>query len=231
MQKKVVIAIAIFLMGVAGGFASRVFWPYIGDSQLEPGPVYLTETRQTYIQENIALVGAIERSARTVVAVRTQLQSGKALEGSGLIVTSDGLMVTLAELVPFGADFNFFVEGERVPYQILKRDLSENLALIKIAKSSLITAGFARQDRLQMGERVFLVGTVFEEDASAKLANEGMVRAFDEDSIQTSIIEEPFLAGSVLFNIEGEILGINTVDSAGRVNAIPVSKIRAFVGI
>jgi S1-C subfamily serine protease len=231
MQKKVIIAIAIFLMGVAGGFASRVFWPYVGNGSVEQGPVFLTETKQVYIQENVALIGAIERAERAVVAVKSETQAGKTLQGSGLVVTSDGLMVTLAELVPFGADFNFFVEGEKVSYQILKRDLNENLALIKISKSSLTTAGFARLEKLKMGERVFLIGAVFKEEIPSRLVNEGIVRSFDENSIQTSIVESYLLSGSPLFNIEGEILGINTLDSAGRISAIPVSKIRDFVGI
>jgi putative serine protease PepD len=231
MQKKVIAAIAIFLMGVAGGLASRVFWPYVGNGSMEQGPVYLTETKQVYIQENTALIGAVEKVERAVVAVRTETQAGKILEGSGLVVTSDGLMVTLVELVPFGSDFNFFVEGERVSYQILKRDLEENLALIKISKSSLTTAGFARLEKLKMGERVFLIGTVFEEEVPLRLVNEGIVRAFDRSSIQTNIIESYSLSGSPLFDIEGGILGINTVDSEGRISAIPVSKIRDFVGI
>ncbi len=239
MKEKIITVIAIFVIGLAGGLLGRVFWPNIGGDLAEQGPVFLSETKQVYIQENVALVGAVERAERAVVAVKTQLPTGKLLEGSGLVVTSDGLMVTLAELVPFGSNFDFFVEGERVSYQILKRDLNENLALVKLSKSGLTTAGFADLEKLKMGERVFLIGAVFGEgDKSSsspfvvtRVVNEGIVRSFDEDSIQTSIIEGYSLSGSPLFNIKGEILGINTVGLSGRISAIPVSKIREFVGI
>jgi len=217
---------------IGGIFSSQILWPYfVEDQSLEQGPVYLTETKQIYIQENVALVNAIEKAEKTVVAVKTQAQTGKILQGSGLIVTSDGLMVTLAELVPYGSSFGFFVDDKQVSFQILKRDLKENLALIKILDSSSATASFARLEKLKMGERVFLIGAVFEEETPSKLVNEGIVKAFDENLIQTSIIESSLLAGSPLFNIEGEILGINTIDSEGRVDTIPVSKIRAFVGM
>ena len=231
MKKNVVIAIIIFLIGLSGGFSSHIFWPHIGGSSAEQGPVYLSETKQVYIQENVALTGAIERVEKTVVAVKTQLPTGGFLQGSGLIITSDGLMVTLAELVPSGSSFNFFVEGERLSYQVLKRDLNENLALVKFSKSGLVTAGFARLDKIKLGERVFLLGASFKDDVPSEFANEGVIRELGEDIIQTSITESSLVSGSPLFNIEGEILGINTVDSAGRVNAIPVSKIRDFVGM
>lgn len=232
MRQKILTVIAIFLIGMAGGiFSSQFFLPYLNINQQEPGPVYLTETKQVYIQENVALVNAAEKAGKTVVGVKTQTQSGKILEGSGLIVTSDGLMVTLAELVPFGSKFSFFVDDKTVSFQILKRDLNENLALVKISDSALATSGFASLEKLKIGERVFLVGAVFEKETPSKLVNEGIVKAFDENLIQTNIFESHLLAGSPLFNIEGEILGINTIDSAGRVNTIPVSKIRAFVGM
>ena len=128
MSKNILVVIAIFIIGMIGGiFSSQILWPYfIEDQSLEQGPVYLTETKQIYIQENVALVNAIEKAEKTVVAVKTQTQTGKILQGSGLIVTSDGLMVTLAELVPYGSSFGFFVNDKQVSFQILKRDLKEN---------------------------------------------------------------------------------------------------------
>ncbi|MDP1538481.1 MAG: serine protease [bacterium] len=227
MFKNILAVIAIFIIGMVGGiFASQIF-----QYESEQGPVYLTETKEIFIQENIALVNAVERAEKTVVGVKTQTQTGKVLEGSGLIVTSDGLIVTLAELVPYGSNFSFFVNDKKVSFQILKRDLKENLALIKISNSTLTTARFARLEKIKMGERVFLIGVTFENETPSKLVNEGIVKAFDENFIQTNILESGLLAGSPLFNIEGEILGINTIDSKGKVIAIPISKIRAFIGI
>lgn len=220
MQKNILIIVVILIVGtVAGIFIGRMLLPY----ELERGPVYLTETKQVYIQENVALVSAIEKAEKTVVGVKTTTQAGRVLEGSGFVVTSDGLMVTLAELVPYGSDFSFVIGEENVSFQILKRDLENNLALVKISDSVLVTAGFARLDNLKRGERVFLLGS--------DLVNEGIVKAFDQDVIRTNIIESSSAAGSPLFNISGEILGISMVDAKGNVNAIPISKIRSFVGV
>jgi len=230
--------IAIFIIGMVGGiFANQILWPYFVERPLfyqyglEKNPTYITETKEIIIQENIALKDALEKVKKTVAGVRTQTKTGKVLEGSGLIVTSDGLMVTLAELVPQGSNFAFFIDNEPVSFQILKRDLKENLALIKISDSVLTTASFARLEKLKMGERVFLIGVTFENEIPSKLVNEGIVKSFDENFIQTNILESSLFAGSPLFNIEGEVLGINTIDSEGRVIAIPISKIREFIGL
>jgi len=243
MSKKLLVIIGVFVVGIVGGiFADQILWPYFIERPLfyeyglEKNPVYLTETNQVYIQENTALVDAIERVEKTVVGIKTKTKYGTVLQGSGLIVTSDGLMITLAELVPQGATFSFFLDGKEVSFQVLKRDLQENLALLKLSDSSLTTAGFASLDKLKLGERVFLFGIIFGSVKDGvqqleKSVNEGIVKSFDQDSIETNMVESSLLAGSPLFNIQGEILGINIINSKGNVHAIPITKIRAFMGM
>ncbi|HUV81228.1 MAG TPA: S1C family serine protease [Patescibacteria group bacterium] len=246
MSKNILKIVAVFIIGTVGGiFADQIFWPYFIEKpffyeyRLEKNPVYLTESKEIIIQENTALVEAVEKAEKTVVAVRTKTKAGQVLEGSGLVVTSDGLMVTLADLVPQGSDFSFFIGNSPVLFQVLKRDLAENLALVKISDAVLTTTSFARLDKLKKGERVFLIGSVFgEEDkssslsfAAARMVNEGIVKSFDENLIRTSMLEDGSMAGSPLFNIEGDVLGINTVDSQGNVSAIPIAKIKKFIGM
>lgn len=228
---------AMFILGIFGGiFADQILWPYFVERplfyqyQLEQNPVYVTERKEVTIQENVALTNAIEKVEKAVIGITTEVKKGEILKGSGLILTSDGLVITLADLVPQGADFIFFVDGKPASFQILKRDLEENLALIKLEESNLPTAGFANFERLKLGERVFLVGTAFKVKEFKRAVNEGIVTYFNGDSIQTNIFEVAHFAGSSLFNIEGEILGLNMVDYWGRVSAIPVSKVRTFAG-
>ncbi len=241
MLKNIFKIISIFIIGIVGGiFADQILWPYFIERplfhqyRLEQSPVYVTERKEITIQENVALKNAIEKVEKVVVGVRTETKAGKILEGSGLIITSDGLMVTLAELVPQGSNFSFFIDG--TPHQIngvgqiLKRDLKENLALIKIEEANLPTVSFADLEKMKLGERVFLVGVIFEKEESSKIVNEGIVKSFEEDFIKTNIFEKNILKGSPLFDIEGNILGLNTIDKEGKVIAIPISKIKSFAG-
>jgi len=229
--------IGIFIIGIVGGiFADQILWPYFIERplfhqyRLEQSPVYVTERKEITIQENVALKNAIEKVEKVVVGVRTETKAGKFLEGSGLIITADGLMVTLAKLVPLGSTFSFFIDGEKVNFQILKRDLEDNLVLVKIEEGNLPTVSFADLEKMKLGERVFLVGVIFEKGEPSKIVNEGIVKSFDQDFIKTNIFEENILKGSPLFDIEGNILGLNTIDLEGKIVAIPISKVKSFAG-
>lgn len=238
MRKNILKILGIFVLGVFGGiFADQILWPYFIERplfyqyRLEQSPVYVTERKEITVEENVALQGAIEKADKIVVGVKTEKKSGEVLEGSGLIVTSDGLIVTLNNLLPYDSEFGFFVDGKSVAYQILKRDPENNLALVKLERNNLPTLAFADFEKTKLGERVFLIGAIFEKSGIKKVVNEGIIRDFDENFIETNMAEKVDLKGSPLFNISGEILGINTVNSAGEVIAIPVSKIKQFINI
>jgi len=239
-MKWVLKILGVFILGIFGGiFADQILWPYFIEKplfyqyRLEQSPVYVTEKKEVTITENIALQNAIEKVEKTIIGVQTKTKTGKILAGSGLILTSDGLVVTLADLVPQGGNSSFFVDGETASFQILKRDLKENLALIKIEKTNLPTVGFANLEKLKLGERVFLVGVIFKNQKTTLpgyVVNEGIVKSFDENSIETNIFEKNNLTGSPLFDIVGNILGLNIIDKEGKVSAIPIPKIKSFAG-
>ena len=228
-------SIVIFIFGIFGGiFGSQILWPYLVERplfyqyRLEKNPIYITQKKQVTIEENTALTDSIEKVERAVVGVVTITRRKTLLQGSGLILTSDGLVVTLASLVPRGSKFSFFANGASASFQILKRDIKENLALIKIKNGRLTTLPFGSLEKLKLGERVFLVGFKSPKGLSA---NEGIIKDFNKDIIETNIRETKPLAGSPLFDIKGDVLGISEVEKSGEVVAIPISKIKSFAGL
>ena len=237
MLKNVFKIILVFIFGIAGGiFASEILWPYFVERplfyeyQLANIPISINETKEITIQENTALQDAVERIEKSIIGIRTKTKAGKVITGSGIVVTSDGLMVTLSELIPRGEDFVFFVDGKTPNWQILKRDVKNNLALVKIEEENLPTVGFADFDKIRLGQRVFLSGIIFVKTDRLETVNEGIIKFFARDYIRTNIFEKSTLKGSALFNINGELLGLNTIDSEGKVTAIPITIIREFIG-
>lgn len=233
--------LVIFILGIAGGvFGSQILWPLIIERplfyqyRLNQAPTVINETKEVTIQENVALTDAIEKVRKAVVGIQSVSPAGKVTLGSGVVLTSDGRAVTLSDLVPAGARLKIIVMGKEVQYQVLKRDTQLNLALIKIEGNGFSTVGFA--DGLRTGERVFLAANMISFAADGQLleeliANEGIVRVFNTDEVQTNILEKKEIRGSSLFDIQGNLVGINDVDSTGRVVAIPVQKIREFAGL
>ncbi len=236
MYKNILKLAIVFIFGMAGGiFADQILWPYLVEKplyekyELVAGSSSIIETKEVTIEENTALQDAVEKIEKSIVGIKAETEEG-IITGSGLVVTSDGLIITLNELIPKGGDFVFIVNGQAPNWQILKRDVKNNLALIKLEKNDLTTVGFADFGGVRLGQRAFLLGMIFDKNESLKLVNEGIVKFFTSEYIRTSISEKNSLSGSALFNIKGELLGLNTIDSEGWVTAIPITKIREFIG-
>lgn len=238
MIKNILKILLIFVFGIFGGiFGSEILWPYFVERplfyqyRLEQNPIYINEKKEIYIQENTALKNAIEKVEGAVVLVRTKTKEGKIINGSGLILTSDGLVITLSRFLPTGGTFSFFVENEIVDFRILKRDEKEGLVLVKLEKKNLKTTGFFNLEKLKLGERVFLVGKVFKEGKINTIVNEGIIKSLNEERIETNIRESEIMVGSPLFDIEGNLIGLCEIEKDGTMIVIPNSKIKTFVGI
>jgi S1-C subfamily serine protease len=231
MLKNIFKILIIFIIGICGGiFADQIFWPYFIERplfyqyRLEQSPIYLSQTKEIIIEENVALTEAIEKVKKVVVGIKA-IKGKKISEGSGFFLTSDGLIVTLADFFSEGSKFNLFWNEKKLEGKILKKDFKNNLALIKIEGSNFPTAKFADFEKIKMGERVFLLGMIFEKGS---IVNEGIIKTFDENFIETNIFEKENLKGSPLFNIKGEIIGLNIIDSEGKVKTLPISEIKKF---
>ena len=233
--------LVIFFFGIAGGiFGSQIVWPLFVERplfyqyRLNQAPTYINETKEIVVQENTALTEAIEKVKKAVVGVQSINPAGKITFGAGLILTSDGRAVTLNNLVPAGFQPRIVAMGREVKYQVLKRDVQMNLALIKLEGNGFFTVGFA--DSLKLGTRVFLAANAvsFFVDGQPQeqfIVNEGVIRVFNNDEVQTTISDKKEVKGSPLFDIQGNLVGLNDVDSTGRVVAIPAQKIREFAGL
>ena len=239
LKKPVLLICSVFLGGLVSGLIFQIFVfpyllvnPYLADFQFvknfKEGKIVINTKEEIIVQESVVLEKAISKIEKVVVGIQTKT-SEKTISGSGLIVTSDGLIVTLSELAPVGGSISVFIDGEKIKPQIVKRDSANNLILLQIDKSNLKTCGFSNPEDVKLGERVFLLGINL--STLKPIVNEGIIKYFDEKNIKTNIFETSSLRGSPLFNIESDLVGLNTIDSAGKVNAIPIEKIKTFVGL
>ena len=109
---------------------------------------------------------------------------------------------------------------------------------IKNRKHKAKIKDFADLEKLKLAEPVFLVGMVFPLATSTEQiltppqnkVNTGIITLFSENTIQTNILEDQEISGSPLFNFDGRVVGLSTIDETGKVSAIPISIIRAFAG-
>ena len=231
--------VLILSLGIIGGgiFGILILPKLIGNPAFENSEfkkafereIQVFPKEEIYIQENIALKRAVETAEKVVIIISTE-SKGKKLTDSGLILTSDGMIIALNNVLT--SESEIYYQDEKIPFQVLKRDKKKNLVLIKIEKTDLPCLSFADPDKLKLGERVFLIGKRFvPENKIQTVVNQGIIKSFDDKFIKTNIFEDEELRGCPLFDIESNIIGLNIIEKGKEVKTIPISEIRDFTGL
>lgn len=167
--------------------------------------------------------------------------------GSGVIVSPDGYILTNNHVVEGGVNGSLKVglfDGREFDARVVGRDSLTDLAVIKIEASDLPTAAFGNSDDLKVGSLVLAVGnplglnyTVTQGIVSALGRGQLNLNRGDgygiEDFIQTDAAINPGNSGGGLFNLKGELIGVNSAIATrtgyyqGYGFAIPVDLARA----
>ena len=139
--------------------------------------------------------------------------------GSGFVVSADGYVLTNNHVIDQGGEITVrFNNHEEYRAEIVGTDRSTDLALLKIDADNLPTLKFGESENLKVGEWVVAIGSPFGLDYSASV---GIVSAIGrsipteqrEDFvpfIQTDVAINPGNSGGPLFNLNGEVVGINS---------------------
>ena len=150
--------------------------------------------------------------------------------GSGVIVSSDGYIVTNNHVIE-NAEIIEVVMNNKKSYtgKIIGRDATTDLALLKIEESDLPYLTYGNSDDLRIGEWVLAIGN----KARNIDANSG--NQVIESYIQTDAAVNPGSSGGALVNANGELVGINSAIASqtgsyvGYSFAIPVNMVRKIV--
>ncbi|WP_308366920.1 MULTISPECIES: DegQ family serine endoprotease [unclassified Microbulbifer] len=181
---------------------------------------------------------------RHLLEPRRREQRPVASMGSGFIISKDGYVVTNNHVVD-GADEVVVTLTDRREYEakVIGTDQRSDLALLKIDAEDLPTVGWGDSDDLKVGEWVVAIGSPFGLDYSASAGIvSAMGRSIPNESrenyvpfIQTDVAINPGNSGGPLFNMDGQVVGINSqiyTRSGGSIGlsfAIPSSLARDVV--
>ena len=136
-------------------------------------------------------------------------------EGSGFIIRSDGVIMTNAHVVKGANEVTVRLTDRReFPAKVIGIDTRSDIAVIKIKAKNLPTVKIGDSSELKVGQWVLAIGSPFGFDNSATA---GIVsakgRTLNGDYIpfiQTDVPINPGNSGGPLFNMQGEVVGINS---------------------
>jgi serine protease Do len=136
--------------------------------------------------------------------------------GSGFIISADGYVLTNAHVVDAADEITVSLTDKReFKARVIGADKRTDLALIKIDATGLPAVRMGDPNRLKVGEWVVAIGSPF---GFASTVTAGIVsakgRSLPQENfvpfIQTDVAINPGNSGGPLFNMRGEVVGINS---------------------
>ncbi|MDB6089513.1 MAG: putative protease Do [Gammaproteobacteria bacterium] len=137
--------------------------------------------------------------------------------GSGFIVSADGYILTNTHVVANADEVTVRLTDRReFPAKVIGADERTDVAVIKITASNLPTVKLGDPTKIKPGQWVLAIGSPFgfENSATAGIIS-ATARSLPSDSsyvpfIQTDVAVNPGNSGGPLFNMSGEVIGINS---------------------
>lgn len=249
------IAVIALLFGLLGGsLGSFVFIRYFANS-------IPTDRKQLVVQENSAVIDVAKKVSPAVVSITSktvsrgffgnvQQQEGA---GTGMIVTSDGLILTNRHVVD-DANANYTVitsDGKSYPAKVVSRDSVNDMAFVRISASGLPIVRLADSGQVKVGQRVVAIGNALGQFQNT--VTDGIISGLSrgvtagdsggfsgggnseqlQNLFQTDAAINPGNSGGPLVNLDGQVVGINTaVAGQGSQNigfAIPINEAKPLI--
>jgi putative serine protease PepD len=229
--------------GVAGGYAATGLEDH-------PATSVVATPASTHATGGSSLASVAAAVIPTVVSITVQT-AGEQVEGSGVILTSDGFIVTNNHVVENAAGGGRITvqlsDGRTVAANVVGTDPATDLAVVKAqGVSGLKAATLGDSDALEVGDTVLAVGNSLGLEGSVTA---GIVSALHRsvdtagsgglsDAIQTDASINPGNSGGPLVNAAGQVVGITTANatvsqqSSGSIGvgfAIPSNRVKQVV--
>ncbi|EHI45787.1 periplasmic serine peptidase DegS [Rhodococcus opacus PD630] len=178
-----------------------------------------------------APAGSVQAVANKVVPSVVQIEvataGGSGGEGSGIVISSDGMILTnnhVAGAAAKGGKLTVaFSDGSTADAKLVGADPVSDLAVIKVdGKTDLTPIELGTSGNVQVGQQVVAIGSPL---GLAGTVTEGIISALDRpvstsgesgnqntviDALQTDAAINPGNSGGALVNMDGQLIGINT---------------------
>ncbi len=244
-EKLLVLAL---LAGLVGGVVGGWGWQKL--ETLSP-----TAGKELVLQENSAVIDVAKKVSPSVVSITTvatvnnvfgfgQTEEGA---GTGMVVSSDGLILTNKHVVPVGtASVKVFTnDGKELDGTVVARDPSNDLAFVKV-NANLPAVQLGDSSKAEVGQRVIAIGNALGQFQNSVtygvISGVGRpIQAGDEtggsseslqDLFQTDAAINPGNSGGPMVNLAGQVIGINTAIAGDAQNigfAIPINEAKGDI--
>ncbi len=219
-------ALVIGIIAWVAGFTGALFGDQIADwideppSRASDEPLDVAAPRDA-VDKRVDVAAVAGYIAPSVVTISADVDGGISV-GTGVIISSDGEIVTNAHVVEGADEIRVRLAGETEPREVnlLAADPGNDLALLRMSGDGFEAATFADPSSVRLGDQVVAVGFALGLDGEPSVTL-GIVSAIDrtirgsqdvylDGLIQTDAAISSGNSGGPLVNVAGEVVGINT---------------------
>jgi len=158
-------------------------------------------------------------------------------EGSGFFIRQDGYILTNNHVIEGATKITVKLkDGRQFPGKVIGADDRSDIAVVKIDATGMPAVDFANSDTVRIGQRVCAIGVPFALEFSFTIGcvsgkgRAGFTNLTYEDYIQTDAFINPGNSGGPLFDVDGRVVGMNTLINAfgrGLAFAIPSNMLKS----
>ena len=258
-SKNKILIVIIFMFIIASGIILYKFYEKIdiNETNQPPEAVRTLRTVEEEKKENKEAVDVIEKATSNVVGISKVKNVGSSIFlkdstsklglGTGVVVTDNGYILTNAHVSgeKYSTCYVTLESGETFTGNVVWSDVNIDLSILKISCKNMKYAVLGDSDNIKVGEKVYAIGNPigfeFERTVTSGIisaVNRTIKIEEDEDAsymsnlIQTDATINLGNSGGPLINIDGEVIGINTIkisSAEGIGFAIPINIIKPVV--
>ncbi len=192
--------------------------------EVAPAVVVIEAVRKSGTSE-----GAVDRSVegREIQEPLPEPKMDQRSEGSGFVFREDGFLLTNLHVVDGAKRLEVrFRDGRRLDGRLVAADERTDVAVIKVEAVGMPAVRFADSDAVRIGQLVGAIGAPYHQEYSFScgwISGKGRTNLLGsgsnlyEDYLQTDAFINPGNSGGPLFDVEGYVIGMNTlVNGLGR---------------
>jgi len=235
-RTSVTILIAGFFGGILGSYAWQNFLNFAGHDRADLTSAVSKQEQQSDTSSNVS--SATNSDAWSVLAsdaeanvVAIQVFNGAQLvrSGSGSIVSSDGLIVTVNDLVPNRTYIYQILSSDKIfRGTVVAQDARSNLALIKVEATNLNITPFSQNQNYQLGTELLLAGRIVDLSRGELFAQRGMIQYLSSGHPIIDTTMKTYLNGAEAVVLDGSVIGLTTIRQ-NRVSLLTVKNIQDFL--
>lgn len=217
----VLVGVIAWLAGMSGVLVGSQVNDWLNRPPSRPSgrPIDVADPRDP-INARVDVAAVAAYVAPSVVTISADVDGGTAT-GTGVIVTSDGEILTNAHVVQDSSAIRVRLSGETEPrdVRLLALDSGNDLALLRMDGDGFEAATFADPGSVRLGDEVIAIGFALGLDGEPSVTL-GIVSALDRTIAQDDVFLDGLIqtdaaissgnSGGPLVNAAGEVVGINT---------------------